>query len=79
LASRYGHLAVVKCLISYGADIHAGLSSPRPDIVGNNDEAIRLAHSNGHTDVVKCLIENSKMFGWKSIRSYFIVMRNKMN
>jgi len=47
LASRYGHLDVVKVLVQHGADVHA-----------SNDGALRLASEYGHIDVVKFLVEH---------------------
>ena len=47
LASKYGHLDVVKFLHKEGADIHS-----------NNGYALQLASSNGHLDVVKYLVKN---------------------
>jgi len=45
LASEDGHLAVVKYLVSHGADIHA-----------NNDSSVRSTSYNGHLDVVAYLV-----------------------
>ena len=44
IASKYGHLEVVKYLVSNGANIHA-----------QNDWALILASENGHLEVVKYL------------------------
>ena len=44
MASRNGHLDIVKYLVSKGADIHAW-----------NDYALRMASLNGHLDVVNYL------------------------
>jgi ankyrin repeat protein len=68
-ASYGGHLAIVEYLISHGADratpnlgvaadIHAGLASPRPDKVGNDDGSLRYASQNGHLVVVEYLIKH---------------------
>ena len=47
VASRHGHLPVVKYLVEHGAHIRV-----------RNDEALRLARHYGHTDVVNYLIEH---------------------
>jgi ankyrin repeat protein len=46
-ASVNGHLAIVECLIKYGADIHA-----------NDDKALKIASYNGKLAIVECLISH---------------------
>jgi hypothetical protein len=46
LASYYGHVAVVECLLKAGADVHAG-----------EDQALRYASENGHVAAVECLLK----------------------
>jgi ankyrin repeat protein len=69
LASQNNHLDVVKCLVSHGANIHSGLAAspsmalepaaaPRPDTVGDNNQALISACQQNHLDVIKYLINN---------------------
>ena len=70
--AKYGHLEVVKYLVSQGADIHA-----------NNERALRRACEEGHLDVVKYLVEqganihadNEYALHWASRKGHLEVVK----
>jgi len=68
-ASRNGHLAVVECLISHGANIHV-----------DNDIAFRYASYNCHMDIVELLNNHiNKKKEIEELQKQLLDIQNKIN